>query len=208
VKKITEFPTRHEASKAAAIMLAKAVNAQLAAKPRAALVVSGGRTPKVCFALLAQQPVEWGRVLVTLSDERCVAADHVGSNARMVRENLMVEAAAAATLCSPEMSLPEPFAAVLLGMGADGHFASLFPDANTLPEGLDRQQQANTITVQTAASPYARISMPMARLLRTECLLLLAFGDDKRAVIDAPGNTPIRQLFEQSQTPVQIYWAP
>lgn len=187
--------------------LSSAISLQLESEATAAVVVSGGSTPLECFALLAEQPVEWKRVEVTLSDDRCVDVEHPDSNQKMVRENLLVGPAADASYRPPDQPLQEPFAAVLIGMGSDGHFASLFPDASNLKAGLDPDQSDLTIAVSTAASSHKRISMPMARLLRTKCLILLAFGDEKRTLIDAPDDTPLRTLFEQSITPVQVFWA-
>ncbi len=207
MKVISTFSSRHQASEAAALALSSAIGMQLETQATAAVVVSGGSTPLECFSLLAEQPVEWGRVEVTLSDDRCVDVQHPDSNQKMLRENLLVGPAADASYRSPDEPLTEPFAAVLVGMGSDGHFASLFPDADNLEAGLDSEQSALTITISTAASPHQRISMPMARLLRTKCLILLAFGDEKRAVIDTPGDTPVGALFNQTITPVQIFWA-
>lgn len=208
MKQLHAFTTRSEASTAAATALATAITDQLTQQTHATVVASGGSSPSECFGALSREPLAWSKVRITLSDERCVAADHPDSNERMVREQLMIGPAASASFYSPEQPLPEPFAAVLLGMGADGHFASLFADASTLAAGLDLAESALVLPINTTASPHPRISMPLARLLRTDCLILLAFGADKRAVIDNPLDKPVQALFEQSITPVQIYWAP
>lgn len=212
---IDSFGSRDLASARAAEMLGAALRHTLEAQPTATLVVSGGSTPQACFQYLAQMALPWHRVLVTLSDERCVSAQHADSNERMVRKYLLTDRAAQAQFVDLQNVNEAPFAAVLLGMGADGHFASLFPDAANLDAGLDLNNPHATIEVTTAASPHRRVSMTLARLLNTAQLLLLAFGNDKRSVLEEPGAYPVGKLLqtqiEKHKTPghplVHILWA-
>ena len=148
------FDSREEASGAAAAEIAKHLSARLNEHSGASLVVSGGTTPALCFEELAETALDWQRVHVLLSDERWVPSDDEASNERLVRETLLQKFAAPARLLpvySTSTSIeqrcddidkeirvkPFPFACALLGMGDDGHFASLFPDADNLAEGLD-----------------------------------------------------------------------
>ena len=85
--------------------------------------------------------------------------------------------------------LPLPFTSVLLGMGADGHFASLFPDAEDLDKGLIADWQQLIMPVHTAASPHPRISLTLAALSRSDEIVLLIFGEAKREVFEA-AKTP------------------
>ena len=211
---IHRFDSRTQASVQAAKLLGAALQQRLEANQTATLVVSGGSTPQACLQHLAQTPLPWHRVLVTLTDERCVDAQHPDSNERMLRQHLLVDCAAEAQFVPLQEigSLekhPKPFAAVLLGMGADGHFASLFPDAPNLSEGLDLHNARSTMDVQTNASSHRRISMTLSRLLNAETMLLLAFGKDKEAVLLEPATYPVASLLqEQPQHPsMQILWA-
>ncbi|MEM7002946.1 MAG: 6-phosphogluconolactonase [Pseudomonadota bacterium] len=205
---ITRFEDRLSASRAAALMLHEALAAKLAQADNAVLVVSGGATPLECFAHLAQAPLPWERIVVSLTDERCVAVDHADSNQGMLKRHLFIGAAARARYQAPQDLEAEQFAAVLLGMGSDGHFASLFADAENLVQGLDLTNTQATLPVSTAASPHQRISMSLARLLNSERVLLLAFGQEKLAVLDNPADTPVAHLLQQNSVSVEVLWAP
>ena len=100
----------------------------------------------------------------------------------------------------------------MLGMGADGHFASLFPDADNLATGLDVDAPVACIPVRTEASPYDRISLTLSALSRSDEVVLLFFGDDKREVYerakDVGNGYPVSRLLVQKRAPVHVYWAP
>ena len=224
-----QFDTREAASIAAAERIHAALTKRLALQKGASLVVSGGTTPGRCLEELAHSDADWDRVHVVLSDERWVPSDDDSSNEKLVRESLMVNGAAAARL-QPAYSadegvadrcasldaeiraLPFPFACSLLGMGADGHFASLFPDAENLQEGLDVEGTRLGIPVSTDASPHPRISLTLAALSRSDEIVLLFFGDDKLAVYEEAkeqsNGYPVSRLLRQKRAPVRVYWAP
>lgn len=223
------FSTREQAATAAASRIADLLDDTLKAQTEAALVVSGGSTPVGCFGQLAGADLAWERVHVVMSDERWVSPADSSSNERLVRETLLVDAAAAARLLPVFVpgvaiddrctsldrdlkALPQPFACTLLGMGEDGHFASLFPDAGNLDAGLDLQATSSWIPVATAASPLPRVSMTLAALLRSREILLLIFGETKLGILEAaresPDRYPVSRLLAQQQTQVRVFWAP
>lgn len=207
------FDDRSSASLAAAQRLAYAVRQQLEVYETALLAVSGGTTPKECFNRLSDMRLPWQRVDVTTTDERCVSPDDPERNDRMVREHLLRGLAARARLIALDQIPESPFAAVLLGMGADGHFASLFPDAENLAEGLDLTEATQSVSIETSASPYKRKSLTLGRLLRTSSLSLLVFGEDKRQIIESCQDEksldlPISHVLLQDVVPVHVFWAP
>ena len=223
------FDSREEASTAAAERIAEALTRRLENQKAASLVVSGGTSPVQCFEALAHKDIDWSRVGIIPSDDRWVPREHDDSNEKLVRDKLLVNGAASADLLpffTSEVSVEEraaaldqeirfapfPFACSLLGMGTDGHFASLFPDAENLAEGLDLESRTLCLPVKTAASPHARISLTLAALSRSDEIVLLFFGDEKRIIYDKAkaGNAryPVTRLLRQKRAPVYVYWAP
>lgn len=226
---LLDFADRETASIAAAHALATHIESRLRSDAEARLVVSGGSTPVDCFRALARMPLDWSKIGIYLSDERWIEPASKDSNERLARELLLTGAAAVARLVSvyrPGQSiearcaeldaeiraLPTAFAATLLGMGDDGHFASLFPDAANLDAGLDPNGAARCLAVDTAASPLRRVSLTLAALARSDAILLLIFGDTKRRVLeqarDGAGDYPIASLLALETTPITVYWAP
>ena len=223
------FETREQASIAAAQRIGEALARRLDGHGEASLVVSGGTSPAGVFAELAKMRLPWSDVHVILSDERWVPPAHEDSNERLVRETLLAREAQDARLlpvyrpdrtieerCSEIgeelLQAPFPFACALLGMGEDGHFASLFPDAENLREGLNVDARKLCIPVQTAASPHPRVSLTLSALSRSDEIVLLIFGAAKREVYEAArtstNGTPVSHLLRQKRAPVHVCWAP
>ncbi|MHA6766704.1 6-phosphogluconolactonase [Sphingobium ummariense] len=215
---------------AAAADLARRIEALLAAaiaqRGVAAIALSGGRSPRPVLEALSAAPLDWGKVVVTLVDERWVAPDHADSNERLLRETLLQGAAAAARFVpmkngaanayagQPECeaafaALPWPLDIVLLGMGEDGHTASLFPGAAELVEGLSTD--ALTLAVTPPAAPHQRMSMSAKAILSSRHIFLQIGGAAKRAVYDramAGGpveELPIRVALLQDKVPVEVW---
>ena len=219
-----------EARQALAEQLAEAVYQALADdlvnQSRALLVVSGGSTPVPFFKALAQKPLEWARVDITLADERWVDEQSSDSNAKLVRENLLQGPAAAANFVplTSDAGTPEegvaavaeataglawPASVVILGMGGDGHTASLFPDSQELDLALSTDEPL--VAVRTPSQPQPRITFSADRLHQAKRHILHITGDDKRAVLanamsgDDVRTLPIRAFLS---CPLAIYWAP
>ena len=215
------------------IALAEQTTAMLAAdinaSGSASLVVSGGRTPMGFFHLLSQQDLDWSAVTITLADERWVDNQHQDSNEKLVRENLLINNAVQANFVAAKNAATDAvdgeadleqslatigrFTVVILGMGDDGHTASLFPDAETLALGLDMKSGRTAITVTPPAAPHQRISMTLPRLLDTQQVVIHISGAGKQAVLQAAqegddiAELPIRAILNQQIAPLKIYWA-
>lgn len=155
------------------------------------LVLAGGTTPKRCYLVLERMDVPWGRVSVLFGDERCVAPWHVDSNYRMARETLLREIhplsvfrmpaelgpAEAAALYEPVVAAA-PLDLVLLGIGPDGHTASLFPGDPAL------QATGYVTGVRAAPKPPAeRVTLTLRALREATRVVILVAGADKAEAV-------------------------
>jgi 6-phosphogluconolactonase len=225
------FKSHTGASHAAADLLASLLGSKLDEDPLAqtSLVVSGGSTPGPCFEHLSSKAMDWSRVTIVPSDERWVPSCNPDSNEGLIRRQLLqgqaqqakvlsffregIEAEQAPRVIERDLrALQRSFSASLLGMGEDGHFASMFPDFVGLPEALDPKGKAQCIMVQTEGSPHRRISLTLSALLDSLAIVLLIFGQGKRAVFEA-ANTggsgyPVESLLRYSRCPLTVIWAP
>ncbi|MGD0959350.1 MAG: 6-phosphogluconolactonase [Methylomonas sp.] len=202
----------------------------------ATLFVSGGATPAPLYEALSKAELAWKKVKVALVDERWVDVQHSASNEAMVRRSLLINNAKAATFIgmktsderankglsqteSNYRSLPQPFTVAIVGMGVDGHTASLFPDAKGLNAALKPEGEQLTAAINAKQSPVTgpnteRLSLTVAALLKCERLIVLLTGEDKLLVFDQamkPGpieELPIRAILHQEKVPVELYWAP
>lgn len=210
--------------------VAASLAAAIEARGEACLVVSGGSTPLGFFQRLAGKSLDWSRVSVTLADERWLDPGHEDSNERMVRNTLLTGAASAARflsltgegahpsdaleLISARLSPLKTFDVVVLGMGGDGHTASLFPGAEALTRGLDLASGLQLVAVDPPVAPYARISMTLPRLLDSRRLILHITGAAKKTVLETalaegdPRSLPIAAFLRLSQPALEVYWAP
>ncbi len=216
---------------AVAAALHAACRAGLEGRGVAMLALAGGQTPWPVYRRLASAPLRWQNITVVPTDDRCVPAGSPASNLHGLADAFA--AAAGVQLASltvpdgdPDASLvharawlaehQQRFDAVVLGMGDDGHTASLFPGASELATGFDPIFDACRIDPDPLPpeAPYPRISLTVPRLLRAEAVHLLITGDRKRAVLDEaiaandPQRHPIMAVLGAPQTNVQIHWSP
>jgi 6-phosphogluconolactonase len=189
----------------------------LSDRGRASLVGTGGNSPGPVYDRLSHADLDWAHIAVTLSDERHVDANSPNSNARLVRERLLVNRAAAAQFlpltdyAERVMRKLMPFDAVMLGMGPDGHIASLIPGSPVLAQGMDPNGEALTAESPQGfgAPPVARITLTLSALLQSHAIFLLIAGEAKRQVVEqAQGGAdyPVRAILNQDRVPVRIFW--
>ncbi|WP_263141192.1 6-phosphogluconolactonase [Pseudomonas sp. RIT-PI-AD] len=199
----------------------------LAVRGQASLLVSGGRSPALFLEALSEQPLEWSRVHVGLVDERWVAEGHADSNATLVRRHLLRGAASAARfhpLHHDAESLeqaaeradralgdwPQPTDVVVLGMGNDGHTASLFPQSPGLEEALDPEGRRRCLPMWAPQVPHQRLTLTLSFLAPARRVFLLLEGEAKRATLARALSTdatsmPIRAFLH---APLSIHWCP
>jgi len=215
---IETYPTAEALADAAAHAVSAQLVEALRTHGRAGLVATGGRSPGPVYDRLQAEAFDWTRVVVTLSDERCVEPDDPASNARLVRERLLKGAAAKAHLLplwpEPEpaaLAAIRPFDAVILGMGEDGHIASLIPGDPGLEAALSTSDPLRAVPAGLGKPPVARITLTLSALMDARAIFLLIAGEAKREVIrraQAGEDLPVARLLSQSKAPVRIFWHP
>lgn len=199
-------------------------------KNRAVLAVSGGRSPILLFQTLSQQDIEWEKIHIILVDERYVEPDHEDSNELLVRTHLLQNHAARAQFSGlayqtdslqddvkqANKQLPDADI-IVLGMGDDGHTASLFAYAPQLKQALDTDvtDAPRYTQISPPDAPHERITMTMAALQRADCLILEIAGVTRRHMVEraslrVSSDSPTSYLLAKNWigAPLQIYWHP
>ncbi|KVD65238.1 6-phosphogluconolactonase [Burkholderia ubonensis] len=220
---IHAFDTQEAQGDALAQAVGNALRAALARPARATLAVSGGTSPRPFLQTLSHAALDWASVDVTLVDDRWVPEDDAASNARLVRDTLLQHAAAPATFlplvdtgaaldahvaalnANPAHRLPD---VAVLGMGEDGHTASIFADAPEWDHAITTAERF--VAVHPGAAPHARVSFSLDALKRIDRLFLLIAGNRKREVLEAAASSPqknaISQLANDKGTQLDVYW--
>ena len=225
------YPDLDTLSRELAAGIAADLASAIETRKLASLVVSGGRSPVKLFEHLRTLAIDWSRVCVALADERWVDPLDSSSNERLVRDVLLKDAAAAARVtglkngcATPDLGagaawsalngVPRPFDVLVLGMGDDGHTASLFPDSPNLELALDETAAAGCIGMISPVAPTARLSLNLSALLDSRRIVMLITGESKwRTYIAAvqPGaveSMPVRAVLRQRRAPVEVVWSP
>ena len=221
---IVEYPDREALLLDLANTIAGELRAALESNDRASLCVPGGTTPGPVFDTLSGVTLDWDRVDVLLNDERWVPESSDRSNTTLLKQRLLVDKAAAATLVplyadtpTPEEGLDGLMAAIeatlpldvlVLGMGADMHTASLFPGADQLELALS--DAAPTLLAMRAPNAQEpRITLSAKALKSAMATHILITGDEKRTALEraatlSPIDAPVSVFLAQAT----VHWAP
>ncbi|MEL0239047.1 MAG: 6-phosphogluconolactonase [Gammaproteobacteria bacterium] len=187
----------------------------LKSKGFASFIVSGGSSPVVIFQEMSQMNTDWSNVDISLVDDRVVDPTHKDSNEKLVNDLLMINNASNAnfiSICNDTKSLKElnrPYTVMLLGMGEDGHFASLFPSLiESNKEYFDLYAEPDIFFTEPMGSPcHKRVSMNLSMILESENIFLLVSSDKKNDVLkqaEFDKNLPLYYLLNQSRKEIKI----
>ena len=201
----------------------------IARRGGALMFAPGGSTPRASFALLAQAPVDWPRVTVLPGDERLAPPESGLSNFEVLSASLAASGArllplaerwddceAAASDAEEKLeALSWPPDVVWLGLGEDGHIASIFP-GGCGAGAIDTDRRAACVLPDPlpAGAPVARVTLTMPAILSARAIILAGTGQAKKALLDqrdpaAHGPAlPVHQLLERATQPVFVHWSP
>jgi 6-phosphogluconolactonase len=177
-----------------------------ATKAEIAITIPGGSTPFPILAELATLGLDWERIAVWPGDDRVVAEDHPASNVGRIRAAL--EPLGARVVALSESARPPHFALTWLGMGGDGHVASLFP--NTDPRADEPRRVVKLVPDPLPPeAPFARLSLTIPALLNSDAVVFVIRGADKRAVFQAAlsgeHDLPVARLLAAADQPVLCF---
>jgi 6-phosphogluconolactonase len=180
----------------------------------ASFVVSGGSSPVKIFNDLSKSDLDWSKVSVTLVDDRVVSSEHSDSNEKLLKENLFINNASAAKFISLKsdseevMNINRPFDIMLLGMGEDGHFASLFPELVDNSNYFDLSANPEIIFTEPMGNPcHKRVSMNLSMIMKSKKIILLVSSSAKSILVDQALENkylPIHFLLNQQTKDIEI----
>ncbi|MBE9610800.1 6-phosphogluconolactonase [Chitinilyticum piscinae] len=225
-----QFAKKEELDQQLAGFIAERLRTAIARDGRASLAVSGGRTPAGMFRALQALEIDWQQVDITLVDERWVPNDHADSNERLTRENLLQGPVAAATFHSmvndaatPHdglsgiearlSNMKTPIDILILGMGDDGHTASLFPQAPELEAAC--ASTALVAAINPVTAPHLRITLTLPAIAAAAAIAVHITGDSKKTLLetalaeDKPltEQYPIRRVLDRVAGKAHVFWA-
>ncbi|WP_350333654.1 6-phosphogluconolactonase [Coralliovum pocilloporae] len=223
-----QYPGRASLMSALAEKVAEELQVALDAAGRATLAVPGGTTPAPFFEILRKAPLDWSKVIVLLTDERFVPESSDRSNTRLLKEALLRDKAAAASLVpfyqiadQPEDVLDHiragldaalPIDVCVLGMGVDMHTASLFPGADLLEEALSMTAPI-ILPMRAPGAPEPRLTLTAPALLGARKIHVLITGEEKKHALalamsdlDAIADAPVRLILRDGAE-VTVHYA-
>ncbi len=228
--KLHTFSNREELIKELVSTIAEYLTQGINKNGSASMAVSGGSTPVDLFKNLSTLPIQWKKIFISLVDERWVEPTDADSNEKLVRTHLLQNNAASANFIGMKndaetagegagecerliKKLPLPFDVLILGLGEDGHTASLFPGAENLAAATNMQSGKICMGISPLTAPHERMTLTLPAILSARQVILHITGQNKKEVLDHARQHgpleefPIRFMLKQNSTPFSVYWA-
>ncbi|CAA6822177.1 MAG: 6-phosphogluconolactonase (EC, eukaryotic type [uncultured Sulfurovum sp.] len=228
-KIIHTFQTQYELVSLLSKSIAMKLETAIRTKGKANLIVSGGSTPLALFRELREISLEWEKVNIGLCDERWISPSHEESNENLVKNHLLQGKASRARfigmyneyldIYSAEKCCTQkiketlfPFDVVVLGMGNDGHTASLFPNNTELKKAFDLNNKELCIAIEPKTASYKRMSLTLSAILSAQHIYLHFEGKEKTAVYKTANRgkniytMPIRAVLNQDIRDLEVYY--
>jgi len=225
---LNNFDNRAQLDEALAENVSQILQSAITLRGKASIAVSGGSTPKGFFKVLSNKAIDWKKVTITLADERWVDINVDASNTRLVHENLLQNKASAAkffhlkqgeklceeTLADLNLAAKNsllPLDVLILGMGEDGHTASLFPCSDEIEACFNTRSSLLKVIPKTA--PHQRISFSFHALKQSKNTFLHISSENKKNVLNSAlagtdiKQMPIRAFLQDPQINTNVYWA-
>jgi len=215
------YATRELAAIGLATKITSRLQSEIEKHGVASLALPGGSTPTFLYQQLAKSSIDWESVCIINSDERCVDRDHARSNYHNMMsslcDGLIPEASVRWLDCSiGDAQLADFFdkqikrlSVCVLGMGDDGHIASLFPGSSV----LETKPSGGLVHADASEGLESRITLSPSAILDAADVHLLIYGSAKKAVLDKAANNddimamPVRLLLNQTQKDIEIHYA-
>ena len=225
------FPNRTKLFAGLAADLTEKLSEIVRKRRKASIALPGGTTPAPVFETLSHNPLPWKKVSVTLTDERWVSPEDPASNEWLIRDQLLkrraaeaafvpfktghAKAAGAVTVADRRLGPILPLDICLLGMGPDGHIASLIPGAEGYEAAVAETNKKMTAPIHAlgAAGAPERLSLTLNCILASRRVILLFMGQEKLHMFneakEGRGATPVKELLTRAgKMPVDAWWAP
>lgn len=218
-----EFKNITQVSTALAQAVINSIQKELKQKDSINIAFSGGKSPLDFLKILSTFECEWQKCNISLVDERLVESHHPDSNAGVIKNYFLQNSAKVANF-TPFFNSLSPIDVILkeanhtykqpnlaiLGMGNDGHTASLFPNALDFKESLTTEQ--NIVFIEPQNAPHKRLSMSLSALQKCDKLFLLIIGDEKKQIFNEAAkniniNLPISYILHSKEVNCDVYFS-